>query len=88
MPFRPLGKKALPKRSRAMLIKLAYKTCLRCLKRIFDNPIYRYRYKDFQKYIAYIYKYKDYNPIKTYLAVTTPSLLIVVVNFSKIRLKS
>jgi hypothetical protein len=47
MPFRPLGKKALLKRFRAVFIKLARKTYLRCLKRIFDNPIYRYKYKDF-----------------------------------------
>jgi hypothetical protein len=47
MPFKPLDKKALFKRSRAVPIKLARKTYLRYLKRIFDNSIYRYRYKDF-----------------------------------------
>jgi len=47
MPFKPLGKKALFKRFRAVFIKLAYKTYLRYSKRIFDDFIYRYRYKDF-----------------------------------------
>jgi hypothetical protein len=47
MPFKSLDKKALFKRFRAVFIKLTRKTYLRYLKRIFDNPIYRYRYKDF-----------------------------------------
>jgi hypothetical protein len=88
MPFKPLDKKALLKRSRAVPVKLAYKTYLRYSKRIFDNSIYRYKYKDFKKYIVYVYKYKDCNPVKIYLAVITPLLLIIVVDISEIRLKS
>jgi hypothetical protein len=40
-------KKALLKRSRVVLIKLARKTCLRCLKRVSADFIHRYKYKDF-----------------------------------------
>jgi hypothetical protein len=47
MPPKPINKKALPKRFRAVPVKLARKTYLRYSKRIFDNPLYRYRYKDF-----------------------------------------
>jgi hypothetical protein len=88
MPFKPRAKKALPKRSRAVPMKLARKTCLRCSKRISDDPTHRCGYKDFQKYAACVYKYKDCDPIRTYPAVITPALLMVVADSSKIRLRS
>jgi hypothetical protein len=88
MPFKPRAKKALPKRSRAVPVKLARKTCLRYSKRISDDPTYRCGYKDFQKYTAYVYKHKDCDSVKTHPAVTTPALLIVIADSSKIRLRS
>jgi hypothetical protein len=71
------SKKALPKRSRVIPVKLARKTYLRCSKRVSVNPTHRYRYKDFQKYISCVYKRKDYEPVKVHIAVTTPLLLMV-----------
>jgi hypothetical protein len=41
------SKKALLKRSRVILIKLARKTYLRCSKRVSVNLTHRYKYKDF-----------------------------------------
>jgi hypothetical protein len=70
-------KKALFKRSRVVFMKLARKICLRYSKRVFINLTHRYKYKDFQKYASYVYKRKDYEPVKTRLAVTTLLLLIV-----------
>jgi hypothetical protein len=78
MPSKPTGKKALLKRSRGVPVKLARKTCLRCSKRVFDDPTHRCGYKDFQKCGACGRKYKECDPVRTHFVVTTPSLLTIV----------
>jgi hypothetical protein len=75
MPSKPTGKKALLKRSRGVLMKLARKTYLRCSKRIFDDFTHRYKYKDFQKCGACGRKHKKCNSIKTRSVIIIPSLL-------------
>jgi hypothetical protein len=45
--FKTLFKKALLKRFRVVLMKLARKTYLRYSKRVSDNLTHRYKYKDF-----------------------------------------
>jgi hypothetical protein len=62
-------KKTLPKRSHDGPIKLARKTYLKYSKRIFEDPTHNYKLKEFQKYIVYIRKYKDYTPVRTSLSV-------------------
>jgi hypothetical protein len=71
-------KKALFKRSRVILMKLARKIYLYYSKRVSANLTHRYKYKDFQTYIFCVHKRKDYEPIKVYLAITTPLLLIIL----------
>jgi hypothetical protein len=77
MVSRTPSKKVLFKRSRVVLMKLARKTYLRYSKRVSVDLIYRYKYKDFQKYAFCVHKRKEYEPIKTRLAVTTLLLLII-----------
>jgi hypothetical protein len=72
------SKKVLFKRSRVVFIKFVRKTYLRYSKRVSANFTHRYKYKDFQKYTFYVYKRKNYEPMKVYLAVTTPLLLIIL----------
>jgi hypothetical protein len=75
-------KKALLKRSCVVLIKLARKICLRYSKRVFNNFIHRYKYKDFQKYASYVYKRKNCESVRTRSAVITPLLLMIIINSS------
>jgi len=88
MPPKPTGKKALPKRSRAVPVKLARKTCLRCSKRIFDDPTHRCGYKDFQKCGACVRKHKDCDKARTRPVVATQPLLTVIADSSQIRPRS
>jgi hypothetical protein len=44
-------------------MRLARQTYLRCFKRIFEEPIYRYKFKNYKKYDTYLRKYKEYNLI-------------------------
>jgi hypothetical protein len=71
MPPKPTGKKGLPKHSQGVPVKLARKTCLRCLKRIFDDPTHRCWHKDFQKCAARVRKHKDYDPVRTFALLST-----------------
>lgn len=59
MPPKRSGRKALPAQFRGVSMRFAHKTCLRCLKRIFDDPIHRCGYKDLQKCEACIRKHKE-----------------------------
>jgi hypothetical protein len=77
MAPRTLFKKALFKCSRVVFMKLARKTYLRYLKRVSVDLIHRYKYKDFQKYVSCVHKRKEYESVRTRLAVTTLLLLIV-----------
>jgi hypothetical protein len=77
MAPRTPSKKALPKRSRVVPVKLARKTCLRCSKRVSADPTHRCGYKDFQKCASCVHKRKECEPVRTRLAVTTLSLLMV-----------
>jgi hypothetical protein len=61
-------KKTLFKRSRGGPMKLVRKIYLRYSKRISEDPTYNYRLKEFQKYITYIRKYKDYTSVRISLS--------------------
>jgi hypothetical protein len=45
------------------LIRLARRTYLRYSKRIFKEPNYRCKFKDYKKYDIYLRKYKNYNSV-------------------------
>jgi hypothetical protein len=45
------------------LIYLARRTYLRYSKRIFKEPNYRCKFKDYKKYDIYLRKYKNYNSV-------------------------
>jgi len=84
----PGYKKALPKRSRGVPVKLARKTCLRSSKRNFDDPTHRYGYKDFRKCDACARKHKgcdalSISPCHRIVAIANSSHRFLAVSFLK-----